>query len=111
MNRRLGDLLVVSDMDGTLLTPEKQILPCDIETIRLFTSLGGHFTVATGRTVNSVGMYPQLVPLVAPPPLAPPNRPCCAWPRMTARHPACCCPCCAPAVRWPAWPSAPMCSA
>ena len=66
MIRSLKDILVVSDMDGTLLTDAKEILPSTLESIRLFTSLGGRFTVATGRSIESVSRYPQLLPLLSP---------------------------------------------
>lgn len=63
---RLEDILVVSDMDGTLLTPDQKLLPGVLETVRLFVMLGGRFTVATGRTVGSIMMYPQLAQLIQP---------------------------------------------
>lgn len=70
MNRQmaesLSDILVVCDMDGTLLTPEHELLACNAETIRLFRMLGGHFTVATGRTYASVELYPQLAEVIEP---------------------------------------------
>ena len=53
MITKLEDILVVSDLDGTLLTDVKGIPSCNIETIKLFTSLGGKFTIATGRNVES----------------------------------------------------------
>lgn len=66
MPTRLSDILVISDMDGTLLTPQNTIAETDLETIRLFRMLGGHFTVATGRSFASVAMYPKLAALLAP---------------------------------------------
>ncbi len=66
MSETIRDILVVSDMDGTLLASDCTIPACNLETIRLFTALGGKFTVATGRTVASVAMYPQLAGLLAP---------------------------------------------
>ncbi|MDL2254119.1 Cof-type HAD-IIB family hydrolase [Ruminococcaceae bacterium OttesenSCG-928-I18] len=66
MIRSLQDILVVSDMDGTLLTDDKQLMASTLESIRLFTSLGGRFTVATGRSVESVSRYAELVPLLSP---------------------------------------------
>ncbi|NLW78411.1 MAG: HAD family phosphatase [Ruminococcaceae bacterium] len=62
----IKDLLVVSDMDGTLLTSDMRLLGCNLETIRLFRALGGHFTVATGRVHSSVQMYPDLVEVIDP---------------------------------------------
>ena len=52
MIRSLKDILVVSDMDNTLLTPEDGVPFVNQVTMRLFCALGGHFTVATGRTME-----------------------------------------------------------
>ncbi len=62
----LKDILVVADMDNTLLTPQTGIPACNIETIRLFCKFGGNFTVATGRTVESVRHYMAQLPPLAP---------------------------------------------
>lgn len=62
----IRDILVVSDMDGTLLDADLRLAPADIETIRLFVALGGHFTVATGRTYASIAMYPELKAVIEP---------------------------------------------
>ncbi len=62
----LKDMLVIADLDGTLLTSNKTIAQGDLDTISLFKMLGGNFTVGTGRTLSSVEMYPQLTPLLAP---------------------------------------------
>ncbi len=66
MTDRISDILVVSDIDGTLLTPDMRLLPANIEAIRLFRALGGRFTVATGRTPASVELYPELSAMVDP---------------------------------------------
>lgn len=66
MSDSIRDVLVVSDMDGTLLADDCTIPACNLETIRLFTMLGGKFTVATGRTVSSVAMYPELAAILTP---------------------------------------------
>ena len=57
MIRSLKDILVVSDMDNTLLTPEDGVPFVNQVTMRLFCALGGHFTVATGRTMESAGRH------------------------------------------------------
>ncbi|WP_367926017.1 HAD-IIB family hydrolase [uncultured Ruthenibacterium sp.] len=54
MIESLRDILVVSDIDNTLLTPSAGIPSVNKATIELFCALGGRFTVATGRTVESV---------------------------------------------------------
>ena len=50
----LRDLLVVSDMDNTLLTAMEGVPACNRATIELFRALGGRFTVATGRPPASI---------------------------------------------------------
>lgn len=59
-------VILLSDMDGTLLTTKKTISPCDREAIEKFVSLGGKFTVATGRTVQSFEQYRSMIPLKEP---------------------------------------------
>ena len=54
MIQSLGDLLVVSDMDNTLLTAKEGVPACNRATIQLFRELGGRFTVATGRSPESI---------------------------------------------------------
>ena len=54
MIESLADLLVVSDMDNTLLTAKEGVPSCNRVTIQLFCELGGRFTVATGRPVECV---------------------------------------------------------
>lgn len=44
-------------MDGTLLNSKKEISDIDRKAIEQFTSLGGHFTVATGRTIQSFEQF------------------------------------------------------
>lgn len=66
MINSIKDILVVSDMDGTLLTAKEGIPNCNIETINLFCKLGGRFTVATGRTTESAGRYFDKLHINAP---------------------------------------------
>ena len=66
MGLSLRDFLVVSDMDNTLLTAETGIPACNLETVKLFCALGGRFTIASGRTADSVGRYLNELPLTAP---------------------------------------------
>ncbi len=44
-----SNVIFMTDLDGTLLTDDKQILPKDMEAIERFRAGGGLFTVATGR--------------------------------------------------------------
>ena len=44
-------VIIMTDLDGTLLTDDKRILPQDMAAIERFRAGGGIFTVATGRGV------------------------------------------------------------
>ncbi|MBE6722781.1 HAD family hydrolase [Caproicibacterium amylolyticum] len=60
---QLKDILLVSDLDGTLIDKSYQIPQCNIDALMRFRELGGHFVMATGRTRQSAGRY---VPLIQP---------------------------------------------
>ncbi|MEG1028332.1 MAG: HAD-IIB family hydrolase, partial [Oscillospiraceae bacterium] len=66
MIKNIKDILVVSDLDNTLLTAEGGIPPYNVEMIEKFQSLGGKFTVATGRSIESVAHYLKQIKLSAP---------------------------------------------
>lgn len=66
MIRSLQDILVISDMDNTLLTPEEGVPQVNRDTIRLFCMLGGRFTIATGRTAASAGRHLASLDISAP---------------------------------------------
>lgn len=66
MKKKLRNILVVADMDNTLLTAERGIPQENIDAIREFTQAGGLFTVASGRTAESVGRYLQQLNVNAP---------------------------------------------
>ncbi len=53
MRRFPEPVLLVSDIDGTLLTKNYHIPPRNITAIRRFQQEGGLFTVATGRSIES----------------------------------------------------------
>ncbi|MDE7104905.1 MAG: Cof-type HAD-IIB family hydrolase [Ruminococcus sp.] len=59
-------VMLLSDMDGTLLNSKKQINDIDRKAIEKFTSLGGKFTVATGRTIQSFKQYQSILDLKIP---------------------------------------------
>ena len=54
MKPPLSDTLVICDMDNTLLTAKEGIPACNRAVIRLYTGMGGLFTVATGRPPESI---------------------------------------------------------
>ncbi len=62
----LNGIMVLSDMDGTLVGPDQTVDSCNLETIRLFTMLGGKFSVASGRSPSSIEIFPQLTELLSP---------------------------------------------
>lgn len=62
----LEGLLVVSDIDNTLLREGVGLPGENVEAIRRFCALGGRFTLATGRNVPSTRRYLQEVPINAP---------------------------------------------
>lgn len=62
----IKSILVVSDLDNTLLTAEKGIPEYNLQMIEKFQQLGGNFTVATGRSIESVARYLNQLQLSAP---------------------------------------------
>lgn len=52
--RKLSDIMLFSDIDGTLLRTGDAIPRRNIEAVRRFTAKGGHFSLATGRDVGTV---------------------------------------------------------
>ncbi len=62
----ISKVILLSDMDGTLLNSKKQITDRDRAAIEKFTSLGGKFTVATGRTIQSFEQFTRLLDLKMP---------------------------------------------
>ena len=59
-------VIILSDMDGTLLNSKKEISDTDRTAIEKFTALGGKFTVATGRTLQSFEQYRNMLDLPMP---------------------------------------------
>ena len=66
MRSPLSEYLVICDMDNTLLTAKEGLPPCNRTVIRLFTELGGRFTVATGRPPASIRAAMQGIELSVP---------------------------------------------
>ena len=59
-------LLIVSDLDGTLLPPDKIPLERDLNAIRRFEAAGGRFAIATGRTIQAAIRYQEMLGLTTP---------------------------------------------
>lgn len=62
----ISKVVLVSDMDGTLLNSKKEITAADRNAIERFMALGGKFTVATGRTIQTFERYESLLELKMP---------------------------------------------
>ena len=62
----ISKVILLSDLDGTLLSTDKKITDIDRRAIERFTSMGGRFTVATGRTVQSFEQFLSILPLGYP---------------------------------------------
>lgn len=54
---KLSDLIILSDIDGTLIQYPDPIHPRNIEAIKRFTEKGGHFAIASGRAAESARPY------------------------------------------------------
>lgn len=59
-------VIIMTDLDGTLLTDDKQILPKDLEAIDRFRAGGGIFTIATGRGYSMAKHIAEKLRLDAP---------------------------------------------
>ena len=66
----MASLILVSDMDGTLLDDSSRIPPENIAAIRELIAAGGGFTIATGRPVRSIVDDPALRGLITLPVIA-----------------------------------------
>lgn len=53
----ISKTLLVTDLDGTLLTSDKTISETDLKAVSDFREKGGLFTIATGRTIHSAKQY------------------------------------------------------
>ncbi len=62
----ISKVVLLSDLDGTLLSTDKRITDADRRAIGRFTAMGGRFTVATGRTVQSFEQFLSILPLDYP---------------------------------------------
>lgn len=63
---KLSDFVIISDVDGTLLTWEGEIPGRNIEALKAFTAEGGRFGIATGRSVELTAEFVERLPVNAP---------------------------------------------
>ena len=61
-----GNVIFMTDLDGTLLTDDKRVLPRDMEAIERFRAGGGIFTAATGRGYSMTKPIAEKLSLDAP---------------------------------------------
>ncbi|HOM03223.1 MAG TPA: Cof-type HAD-IIB family hydrolase [Acetivibrio sp.] len=66
MERKFKGLMLVSDLDGTLLNSRFEISEENIKAISYFVDNGGVFTIATGRMELGVREYLKVLPVNAP---------------------------------------------
>ncbi|WP_040196935.1 HAD-IIB family hydrolase [Candidatus Soleaferrea massiliensis] len=66
MIQSLSDILLITDMDGTLMSKSTGILPCNLQAIERFVRKGGRFTVATGRAPLAARCYLEKLPINEP---------------------------------------------
>ena len=66
MYNSVSGLLLVTDMDGTMLTTDKRISDENITAIRAFQKAGGRFSIATGRSIPSLEHYVHLLQIDTP---------------------------------------------
>lgn len=63
---KLSDLIITSDIDGTLLHAPAPIPERNIKAITHFTQKGGRFAIASGRAIESARQYVQQLPVNCP---------------------------------------------
>lgn len=61
MNDTFKNILIVSDLDGTLIGDNFEIPQRNIDAIRRFQKKGGNFTIATGRSEKAAIRYVNIV--------------------------------------------------
>lgn len=66
MIESISDILIITDVDGTLLREKTGISDENLEAIKRFTDKGGHFTVSTGRAIDVARDLLEDIPINAP---------------------------------------------
>lgn len=62
----INEILLVTDMDGTLINSPQPVSKKNLDSIKKFTSMGGKFTLATGRSIESARGFLSEVEITAP---------------------------------------------
>ncbi len=66
MDNLFSGFLLVSDMDGTLISSEHTISEANIRALEEFCRRGGTFSVASGRMVDAAKVFSKYLPVNAP---------------------------------------------
>ena len=66
MGKPLEHILLITDMDDTLLSIHKKISDVNLQAIKKFQQLGGSFTIATGRSIPAYLPYHEMLQPDAP---------------------------------------------
>lgn len=66
MIESISDILIITDVDGTLLREKAGISRENLEAIKRFTDKGGHFTVSTGRAIDVARGLLDEIPINVP---------------------------------------------
>ena len=66
MIESISDILIITDVDGTLLREKQGISKENLEAIKRFTDKGGRFTVSTGRAIDVARYLLKDIPINAP---------------------------------------------
>ena len=66
MIESISDILIITDVDGTLLREKNGISRENLEAIKRFTDKGGRFTVSTGRAIDVAKPLLEKIPINAP---------------------------------------------
>ena len=63
---RFDGVMILSDMDGTLLGTDHQLGEANVQAARYFMEQGGRFSVATGRVKRAMEFFMPRLQLNAP---------------------------------------------
>lgn len=66
MIKSISDILIVTDIDGTLLRAEKGVSAENKRAIERFVEKGGDFTVSTGRVIEAAKVLVKDLPITVP---------------------------------------------
>lgn len=66
MIESISDILIITDVDGTLLREKTGISEKNLEAIKRFIAKGGHFTVSTGRAIDVARGLLEGIPINTP---------------------------------------------